>query len=45
MIRMATDKTRDREVKDDREREEGRENGTNGDDRKGEFDLPTRHKN
>jgi len=36
---------RDREVKEDREREEGRENGTNGEDRKGEFVLPSRTKN
>ncbi|KAL5321795.1 hypothetical protein ACEPPN_009758 [Leptodophora sp. 'Broadleaf-Isolate-01'] len=45
LFRMATDKPRDREVKDERERDEGRENGTNGDDRKGEFELPSRHKN
>jgi hypothetical protein len=35
--------TSDREVKD--EREDGRENGTNGEDRKGEFEIPTRMKN
>jgi hypothetical protein len=27
------------------ERDEGRENGTNGEDRKGDFDLPSRIKN
>lgn len=36
--------SRDREVKNDRE-EEVRENGTNGEDRKGEFVLPERRKN
>lgn len=39
------DNVRDREVKEERDREEGRENGTNGDDRKGEFELPNRQKN
>ena len=34
--------SRDRDIKD--EREDGRENGTNGEDRKGDFTLPTRHK-
>jgi hypothetical protein len=29
----------------DRDREEVRENGTNGEDRKGEFELPSRTKN
>lgn len=33
---------RDRDLKDDRD--EGRENGTNGEDRKGEFTLPRRAK-
>lgn len=39
--------TRDRDIKDerDRDREEVRENGTNGEDRKGDFLLPTRTKN
>lgn len=32
---------RDREPKDDREREEPRETVTNGEDRKGDFDLPS----
>lgn len=38
---------RDRDIKDerDRDREEVRENGTNGEDRKGEFILPSRTKN
>jgi hypothetical protein len=39
--------SRDRDIKDDRDRdrEEIRENGTNGEDRKGEFELPSRTKN
>jgi len=32
--------SRDRDVKDDRE--EARENGTNGEDRKGDFTIPMR---
>ncbi|PBP16293.1 hypothetical protein BUE80_DR013000 [Diplocarpon rosae] len=37
--------SRDREVKDERERDDaGRENGTNGEDRKGELALPSRPK-
>lgn len=34
----------DRDVKEDRDHDEGRENGTNGEDRKGEFVLPSGHK-
>ncbi|KAG4438694.1 hypothetical protein IFR05_005821 [Cadophora sp. M221] len=40
LFRMAIDNPRDREVKDEREREEGRENGTNGDDRKVTLESP-----
>lgn len=35
---------RDREVKEERDRDEPRENGTNGEDRKGDLTLPTRTK-
>jgi hypothetical protein len=42
---MLTALLRDRDVKDERDRDETRENGTNGEDRKGEFELPSRTKN
>ena len=42
---ILTERIRDRDVKDERDRDEVRENGTNGEDRKGEFELPSRVKN
>jgi hypothetical protein len=42
---MLTALLRDRDVKDERDRDETRENGTNGEDRKGEFEPPARNKN
>ncbi|PBP25047.1 hypothetical protein BUE80_DR003954 [Diplocarpon rosae] len=43
--RSRSPEDRDREVKDERERDDaGRENGTNGEDRKGELTLPSRPK-
>jgi hypothetical protein len=47
LLQSLTFHTRDRDIKDerDRDREEVRENGTNGEDRKGDFILPARSKN
>jgi hypothetical protein len=42
---MLIELLRDRDVKDERDRDETRENGTNGEDRKGELEPPSRNKN
>ncbi|CZT02756.1 related to mRNA splicing factor [Rhynchosporium agropyri] len=43
--RSRSPEDRDREVKEEREQEDVHENGTNGDDRKGDFTLPMRFEN
>ncbi|CZT41542.1 related to mRNA splicing factor [Rhynchosporium secalis] len=43
--RSRSPEDRDREVKEEREHEDVHENGTNGDDRKGDFTLPMRFEN